>query len=159
MLVLLIYWFKISIVIKLNESTKNETKEHENQLNLIKTNLLKNVDDKLVKKVDKKSKIGVKFVEEEPNKQLKGVKKLSKKEKTKIKKVQWHEKINLIKSQLKESKAKVKRNKTVITGDMKGLEDALLATDDDNKKNKKQKNITIAKPKAVQRESVRNKQA
>ena len=68
--------------------------------------------------------------------------------------------ISLIKAQLKESKAKVKRNKTVITGDMKGLEDALLSVDVPDEKNKKgKKNINIAKPKAIQRESIRNKQA
>ena len=148
------------------------------QLNNIKTNLVKNIDDKLVKKIDKKSKIREKNSEKESNKKLKLVKTLSKKEKSKIKKTQWHEsrfmllkifssitfsfnlEINLIKSQLKESKAKVKRDKTVITGDMKELEDALLSVNQPEKTNKKaNKKQNITKPKAVQRESIRTKQA
>ena len=65
----------------------------------------------------------------------------------------------MIKSQIKENKAKVKRDKTVITGDMKELEDALLSVQEPEKSNKKaNKKHNITKPKAVQRESIRSKQ-
>jgi hypothetical protein len=60
---------------------------------------------------------------------------------------------------MKESKAKVKREKTVITGDMKQLKDALLSVDEPEKTTGNVKKRPVGKPKAVQRESVRNKQA
>ncbi len=59
-------------------------------MNLIKKNL-KNIDEKLVKKVDKKGK-NVVVEKKEENKEIKNpVKTLTKKEKMKMKKTQWHE--------------------------------------------------------------------
>lgn len=59
-----------------------------------------------------------------------GKRSINKKAKSQIKKNLWTQKIDLIKGQLKENAAKVKREKSVITGDMKPMLDSLIENDE-----------------------------
>lgn len=58
--------------------------------------------------------------------------KINKKAKSTIKKNLWSQKIDLIKNQIKDKKATVKREQSVITGDLKPMLDSLLNKDDAN---------------------------
>ncbi|CAF1021028.1 unnamed protein product [Brachionus calyciflorus] len=108
---------------------------------------------------------------------LKNSKSISKKAKDKLKKQVWHERIGLIKNELKEKVDKVKREKTVITGDMKpmieslnkqedtktDLSDLVKVSDKSNdlsklsRKEKREKNLENQKAKVTQKQSIRNK--
>ncbi|RNA29990.1 hypothetical protein BpHYR1_051471 [Brachionus plicatilis] len=128
---------------------------------MLKSILKNNSQSDVIKKLGPKSKNLV---------TIKEGKNISKKAKDKLKKNVWQERIGLIKNQLKEKNEKAKREKTVITGDMKPMIDSLekfdksvLFQDKSNnlqnltRKEKREKNLINQKTKVTQRQSIRDK--